>query len=134
MTIHHPLSPSRFSAWSVCPCFDSDPVERDDAKEGTAQHAALVALLRGDHYPVEVLAPDGRDSVHWAAQYVRGLAHDHLVFTEHPVSYTTPDAFAPGGVSEVFHGTADVIIFHPPGNIADLVDYKSGAGDCDHRP
>jgi hypothetical protein len=37
-------------------------------------------------------------------------------------------------VAEVFSGTADAIIIHPPGNLADLVDFKSGADDRDHRP
>jgi hypothetical protein len=35
-------------------------------------------------------------------------------------------------VSEVFSGTADAVIIR--GNMADLVDYKSGADDRDHRP
>ncbi len=53
--------------------------------------------------------------------------------TERRVAYTAPDAFAPGGKSEVYFGTLDALVIHPPGNLADLCDYKSGADDRDHR-
>jgi len=131
---HHELAPSSFPAWTLCPCFESDPAERKDATEGTAQHAALSATLAGNEAPLMALAQEARDAVTWAAGYVRQLAGADAILTEHRVSFTAPDGFAPGGVSEVFHGTADAIVIHSPGNLADLVDYKSGADDRDHRP
>jgi len=45
---HHELAPSSFPAWALCLAFDSDPAEREDATAGTAQHAALAALLRDE--------------------------------------------------------------------------------------
>lgn len=118
----------------MCPCFDSDPAERDDATAGTAQHAALAGLLSGVATATDPLAADARDTVTWAADYIRQLAASETIQPEQHVSFTAPDTFAPGGVSEVFHGTADAIIIHSPGNLADLVDYKSGSNDRTHRP
>lgn len=80
------------------------------------------------------LSLEAREAVTWAAAYVRALASGIQVITEHRVSYTSPDAFAPGGTSEVFYGTADALLIHPPGNLADLIDYKSGTHERDHRP
>ena len=133
---HHELAPSSFPAWAHCPAFDSDPAERADATEGTKQHAALAALLTGDGAPLAELSQDAGEAVTWAANYIRALAaisFDEVILTEQAVSFTAPDSFAPGGKSEVFSGTADAILIHPPGNLADLIDYKSGAGG-DHRP
>jgi hypothetical protein len=135
---HHELAPSSFPAWALCPAFDSDPAEREDATEGTRQHTALAALLRdelkgGEDCPTLAgLSPDAREAVTWAAGYVHTLAGGEAILTEHPVSFTAPDGFAPGGVSEVFSGTADAVILR--GNMADLIDFKSGANDRDHRP
>ena len=129
---HHELSPSKFPAWAVCPCFESDPEERADAAQGTAQHAALAAALSGDEAPLEGLAPDARESVTWAAAHVRTLAGADKIECEVPLQYTAQDAFARGGVSDVYHGTADALILR--GNLADLIDYKSGADDREHRP
>jgi hypothetical protein len=129
---HHKQSPSKFPAWAVCPCFESDPTERADAAEGTAQHAALAAALSGDEAPLAGLSPDARESVTWAAEHVRTLAGADKIETEIRLQYTAPDAFARGGRSVVYYGTADVLILH--GNYADLIDYKSGAGDRSHRP
>lgn len=130
---HHELAPSSFPAWAQCPAFDNDPAERADATEGTVQHAALAALLFGNDARLAELSQDAAEAVTWAADYVRALAGGQAIRTEQSVSYTAPDSFAPGGISEVFSGTADAIIIHPPGNLADLIDYKSGA-DGDHRP
>lgn len=134
---HHELSPSSFPAWAICPAFDSDNAEREDANEGTRQHEALSRLLRApaDADPAAVLAPlseQAADAVAWAARYVRALAGGLTVLSEHHLTYTTPDAFALGGRSVVYFGTGDAIIIHPPGSTADLIDYKSGA-DGDHR-
>ena len=131
---HHELAPSSFPAWAVCPCFESDPAERADAAEGTVQHAALSAMLSGNDVRPAALSPEARQAVEWAAGYVRTLAGAEAILTEHRVTFTTPDGFAPGGVSEVFHGTADAIVIHQPGALADLIDYKSGADERDHRP
>ena len=130
---HHELAPSSFPAWAQCPAFDSDPAERADATEGTHQHSVLAALLFGNDARLAELSQDAAEAVTWAADYVRALAGGAPVLTEQAVSFTAPDSFAPGGKSEVFSGTADAIIVHPPGNLADLIDYKSGA-DGDHRP
>jgi hypothetical protein len=130
---HHSLSPSAFPAWEFCPCFESDVEERADAADGTTQHSALSAALSGNEEQVRALPVDARESVEWAAAYSRALACDQAILTEHRVSYTAPDAFAVGGVSEVYYGTADAIVIHPPGNLADLIDYKSGADERDHR-
>jgi hypothetical protein len=132
--LHHELAPSSFPAWAVCPCFDSDSAERADAAEGTAQHAALSAMLSGNNAPLAALSPDAREAVNWAAGYVHTLAGVQSIIAEHRVSFTAPDGFAPDGISQVYDGTADAIIIHPPGNLADLVDYKSGADERDHRP
>ena len=140
MTTHHELAPSSFPAWALCPAFDSDPAERPDATEGTRQHTALAALLRDERKGEEDcptlagLSPDAREAVTWAAGYVRTLAGGEVILTEHPVTFTAPDGFARGGMSVVFKGTADAAVVHPPGNLADLVDFKSGADDRDHRP
>ena len=132
-TKHHELAPSSFPAWAQCPAFDSDPAERADATEGTHQHSVLAALLFGNDARLAELSQDAAEAVTWAADYVRALAGGAPVLTEQAVSFTAPDSFAPGGKSEVFSGTADAIIIHQPGNLADLIDYKSGA-DGDHRP
>ncbi len=135
---HHELAPSSFPAWALCPAFDSDPAEREDATEGTRQHTVLAALLRdewkgGEDCPTLAgLSPDAREAVTWAAGYVRTLAGGTAILTEHPVSFTAPDGFARGGVSEVFSGTADVLILR--GNMADLLDFKSEADERNHRP
>lgn len=134
MNSHHELSPSKFPAWAQCPAFDSDQAERDDAIEGTRQHEALAAALAGNDAPTAALDPAAREAVVWALNHIRTLAQGHLIDPERRVAYTAPDTFASGGKSEVFYGTADAIIIHPPGNLADLVDYKSGADDRDHRP
>ncbi len=132
-TTHHELSPSAFPAWVLCPCFESDPAERADAAAGTEQHSALAAALGGDEAPLAALTPDAREAVTWASGYVRTLADSAALMREHRVSFTGPDSFAPSGVSEIFFGTADAVIIHPPGNLADLCDYKSGGDDRDHR-
>ncbi|MFC1453163.1 DUF2800 domain-containing protein [Verrucomicrobiota bacterium] len=129
---HHDLAPSSFPAWAVCPCFESDPAERADAAEGTAQHAALAAALSGDETPLQGLSPDARAAVTWAADHVRTLAGSDQINCEVHLQYTAPDAFARGGSSKVYHGTADALVLR--GNLADLIDYKSGADDRDHRP
>jgi len=129
---HHALSPSKFPAWAVCPCFESDPKERADAAEGTAQHAALAADLGGDESPLDALSLDARESVTWAADHVRTLAGADEIECEVRLQYTAPDTFAHGGKSVVYHGTADALILR--GNMADLIDYKSGADDREHRP
>ena len=134
---HHELSPSSFPAWAICPAFDSDNAEREDANEGTKQHEVLSKLLRAptDADPaaaLAVLSDPAAEAVAWAARYVRALAGGLTVLSEHHMVYAAPDAFAPGGRSVVYAGTADVLVIHPPGNTADLIDYKSGA-DGDHR-
>ena len=134
---HHELSPSSFPAWAICPAFDSDNAEREDATEGTKQHEVLSKLLRAptDADPaaaLAVLSDPAAEAVAWAAGYVRALAGGLTVLSEHHLTYTTPDAFALGGRSVVYFGTGDAIIIHPPGNTADLIDYKSGANG-DHR-
>lgn len=130
-TAHHPLSPSSFPAWSVCPSFDGDPRERDDAAEGTAQHAALSGALSGKPELLDGLSADARESVSWALDYIRNLAGEEAILSEHRVTYLAPDGFAAKGTSEVFFGTADAIILR--GNLADLIDYKSGGDDREHR-
>lgn len=130
---HHDLSPSAFPAWAVCPCFESDPGERADAAEGTAQHAGLSAGLSGNEAPLAALTLDAREALTWALGYVRALAEAEPILSEHRVTFTAPDSFAPAGVSEVFFGTADAIVIHHPGNLADLIDYKSGGDDHEHR-
>ena len=117
---HHELAPSSFPAWAQCPAFDSDPAERADATEGTHQHSVLAALLFGNDARLAELSQDAAEAVTWAADYVRALAGGQAIRTEQSVSYTAPDSFAPGVISEVFSGTADAIIIHPPGNMADL--------------
>ena len=129
MNGHHELAPSSFPAWEVCPAFDSDPGERADATEGTRQHAALAAALAG----IAELTTDAAEGVRWAFEYIRTLAGGNRIETERRVAYTAPDAFAPGGRSEVYFGTLDALVIHPPGNLAYLIDYKSGADDRDHR-
>jgi hypothetical protein len=131
---HHEFAPSSFPAWSKCPQFDSDPAEREDAAEGTRQHFALSSTLSGDDAALAALSLDAREAVTWAAGYIRALAGELPITVEQKVSYVAPDSFAPSGVSEVFHGTADAIVIHPPGNLADLVDYKGGNNERDHRP
>ena len=79
---HHELSPSSFPAWALCPAFDSDPAEREDAAEGTAQHAALSALLSGKEAPLAALSPDACEAVQWAAQHVRTLAQGQDIEAE----------------------------------------------------
>jgi RecB family exonuclease len=128
---HHNLSPSKFPAWAICPAFDSDPAPRGDATEGTAQHAALSALLTGGEPPP--LSTDAAESVQWAKDYIHTLSGVDPILSEQRVQFSTPDAFAPGGESVLYFGTADGIIIRPPGNMADLIDYKSGADDHDHR-
>lgn len=130
-TAHHPLSPSSFPAWAVCPSFDGDPQEREDAAQGTAQHAALSAALSGKPQLLDALPADAREAVGWALDYIRQLAGEEPILSEHRVTYTAPDAFAAKGTSEVFFGTADAIILR--GNLADLIDYKSGGDDREHR-
>ena len=132
-TKHHDLSPSAFPAWAVCPCFESDPAERADAAAGTAQHAALAAAMAGNEALCRALSPEARESVIWAEGYIRTLAGTNAIHAEHHVTYKAPDSFAAGGMSEVFFGTADAVIIRPPGNLADLIDYKSGADDHEHR-
>ncbi len=130
---HHSLSPSKFPAWAVCPLFDSDDTPRQDATEGTAQHAALSSFLTSGPAPLASLSADAQEAVTWAADYIRNLAGVDPVASETRVEYSAPDAFAPGGESVLFYGTADAIIIRPPGNMADLIDFKSGADDHDHR-
>lgn len=131
---HHELSPSSFPAWSVCPSFTGDPEPRADADEGTKQHAALEALLGGSETPLAELSLEGREAVRWAADYVTGSAGCDPILRERRVAYSVPDAFAPGGAAEMYFGTADAVVIHPPGNTADLIDFKSGAsGDRSHR-
>lgn len=132
MSQHHELSPSKFPAWAECPWFEPDTTERPDAVEGTAQHAALAASLNGDEDPEAQLTVEAREAVHWATNYVKVLANGGRLFTEHRVHYIAPDRFDPKGVSQVYYGTADVVILH--GNYADVIDYKSGANTLDHRP
>jgi hypothetical protein len=131
---HHEFAPSSFPAWSKCPQFDSDPAEREDAAEGTRQHLALSSTLSGDDAALAALSLDAREAVTWAADNIRALAGELPITVEQKVSYVAPDSFAPSGVSEVFHGTADAVIVHPPGNLVDLIDYKSGADDRNHQP
>ena len=129
---HHELSPSKFPAWKGCPCFESDQTERADATEGTRQHAALAAMLEGKDLPEDELSPEAMEAVEWAADHVKTLAGDNRIRTESRVTYSARDSFARKGVSKVYHGTADAIVVR--GNLADLVDYKSGGDDRDHRP
>ncbi len=129
---HHELSPSKFPAWAVCPCFESDPAERQDAREGTVQHAALASALSGCDSPFNELSPAAKDSVVWATEYIQSLAGKDKIRSEERVQYKAPDSFAKGGKSEVYFGTADALILR--GNLADLIDYKSGGDDRKHRP
>lgn len=134
-TKHHHLGPSKFPAWKLCPCFESDPAPREDATEGTRQHAALESILRGGSGDsLADLSTDGAEAVQWAADYIRTLAGELPIQPETRLEYRAPDAFAQGGNSVLYHGTADAIIIRGTGNHADLIDYKSGADDFDHRP
>lgn len=116
---------------AVCPCFESDSEERADAAEGTRQHAALAAMLAGNEIP-ERLSPGAREAVEWAADHIVTLAGDDAVKSETRLQYRALDAFAQGGRSVVYFGTADALVIR--GNLADLIDYKSGVDDRDHRP
>ena len=131
---HHDLSPSSFPAWAVCPSFTGDPSPRADADEGTRQHAALEAHLGGKADPLADLGQDAREAVRWAVDYITLTANGDKILPEQRVAYTVPDNFAPGGQLEVYFGTADAVVIHPPGNAADLIDFKSGAGgERSHR-
>jgi type I restriction enzyme R subunit len=79
---HHELAPSSFPAWAVCPCFDSDPAEREDAAAGTAQHTALAALLSGNDALLAALSADAREAVTWAADHIRTLAGAETILFE----------------------------------------------------
>lgn len=128
---HHELSPSKFPAWAVCPCFESDPTERADATQGTAQHAALAEALGGNEGPLASLPTEAREAVSWAADYIRTLAGEAKIATETRVEYSAPDTFARSGQSVIYFGTADALILR--GNLADLIDYKSGGDEREHR-
>ena len=128
---HHELSPSKFPAWLECPCFESSLEVRKDATEGTKQHAVLEAVLSGDDSPLEQLEPQAKDSVRWAAGYISTLAESAKISSEVRVEYSTLDGFAAKGKSTVFFGTADALIVK--GNLAELIDFKSGAQVHSHR-
>ena len=63
---------------------------------------------------------------------MKSLAGEDPVKCRGPASeYDVRDSFAATGAATVYYGTADVVVIH--GNVADLVHYKSGADDRDHR-
>jgi len=128
---HHELSPSAFPAWAECPCFDSDEEERTNTLEGTLQHDALSKALKEQPDAYQHLSATARENVQWAEQSIRTLAGEDPIQSEVKLRYMAPDAFARGGQSEVYYGTADVLIRR--GNHADLIDYKSGTAERDHR-
>ena len=131
---HHDLSPSSFPAWAVCPSFTGDSAPRADSDEGTKQHAALEAILDGNLAPLDGLTLEAREAIRWAGDYVTLTSGGQKILREQRVAYSVPDNFASGGVADVFFGTADAVAIHPPGNTADLIDFKSGAGgDRSHR-
>ncbi|HYE30261.1 MAG TPA: DUF2800 domain-containing protein [Methylomirabilota bacterium] len=97
------MRPSSLPALAQCPCFESGP-SSDDAKAGTARHAALSAYLAGNDGPASQLPEEDQEGIEWAAEYIR----IHADIASHPLRCEQPMTLLLDDWSEI-KGTPDIV-------------------------
>lgn len=114
-TDHHPLSPSKFPAWSECPAFDGQQDDHraeieanSDRARGTAKHAALAGMFLGQPHPFAGLSAEEIEDVKWTAEAIitgANAAGYHVsdFRVEQRLTLIDPNGFEP-----LYFGTADV--------------------------
>lgn len=119
-TAHHELGPSAFPHWRRCAYWEGCATSLA-AEKGTANHAALNALLLGasEENACEGLEPSASEDVRWAADSFRRLLGPLAVF-EHRVAFACEEVFFAGTLD----GASDLAV----------ADFKSGLPprDYDH--
>lgn len=121
MSTHHELSPSKYTAWAMCPCFASSDKETKEASEGTKAHAELAKCIElGDE-------PDN-PAARWAAETIFEMAKGAKIFAEKRV-----EGVGDGPLKGIF-GTADVVWLDIDG-IVHIGDFKTfSGGTIDYMP
>lgn len=118
MSTHHELSPSKYTAWAMCPCFVSSEKETKEASEGTKAHAELAKCIELGEEPDN---PDAR----WAAEVIAEMANGARLWSEKRV-----EGGGEGPLNGIF-GTADVMWIDLNGvlHIGDFKTFSDGAID-----
>lgn len=121
MSTHHELSPSKYTAWAMCPCFASSDKETKEATEGTKAHAELAECLSGGQEPDDTAA-------RWAAETIVEMADGAKVVAEKRI-----EGMGEGPLKGIF-GTADVIWIDMDG-VVHIGDFKTFSdGTIDYMP
>lgn len=121
MAEHDPMSPSKWSTWTVCPSYVPSEKSSAEADEGNSAHATLATLLKGGRAEGEILP-----QVEWAARTILDLANGMPLYVETKVAYDD------GNIK--YSGTPDVHFLNTDGELV-VVDFKTFAdGSFDHFP
>lgn len=121
MSAHHELSPSKYTAWAMCPCFVSSDKETKEASEGTKAHAELAKCIELGEEP-------DNPAARWAAEVIVEMADGAKMFVEKRV-----EGVGDGPLKGIF-GTADVIWIDIDG-VVHIGDFKTFSdGTMDYMP
>jgi len=106
---HHPLSPSKFPAWALCPSFDAIETEEDgDAKSrGSAQHVGLAMSMTGQPDAFAGLSDDEEQEVRWVAEKAIEDAAS-MGYQPSEIRIEQRLTLFGGGFEELYFGTCDI--------------------------
>ena len=119
-SVHHPLSCSKFPAWSHCGGFDGGDIDPADlthpANRGTLQHAYIEQMIKGDVDGdlVKELTTEECEGCEWAMGFLDGKK----AMSEHKVRYMNDD------FEEVYTSTLDLQWYDE--GVLNIADIKTG--------
>ncbi len=118
---HHIESPSNYSAWAECLCYDGAERDNAQASEGTSAHDEVSKCLKDPNYVAD-------NSVsQWGADTITNLANGNEIHSEEQVTGTVEDV---KGV----YGTPDAYWREPDGTLC-IADFKTFSdGTTNHMP
>lgn len=121
MSTHHIESPSNYSAWSECLCYDGSNRDNAQASEGTSAHAEVSKCLKDPNYVADNAVSQ------WGANVITNLADGNEIHSEEQVTGTLDDL-------EGIYGTPDAYWFEPDGTLC-IADFKTFSdGTTNHIP
>lgn len=121
MSTHHELSPSKYTAWAMCPCFVSSDKETKEASEGTKAHAELAKCIELGEEP-------DNPAARWAAEAIAEMADGAKVVAEKRI-----EGMGEGPLKGIF-GTADAVWIDMDG-VVHIGDFKTFSdGTMDYMP
>lgn len=121
MSTHHELSPSKYTAWAMCPCFASSDKETKEASEGTKAHAELAKCIELSEEP-------DNPAARWAAEAIAEMADGAKVVAEKRI-----EGMGEGPLKGIF-GTADAVWIDMDG-VVHIGDFKTFSdGTMDYMP